>query len=153
MNDVPNVPSKAAAVMLSELALKTEDQIELLHDLGISIASNFETATANIENPTKKRVKGCEVIHLGSHLFLPIRNLKKSLEDEEITLEDYLRKVNQITDSLCEVVDNNTKVMGNPNVRNHMKRLTNTIILGVEAGVIINTMFAIIARDGDDAYD
>lgn len=150
MTDIPHVPSKQAAMMLSEIADMTGDQIELIHDLGISIASNVEAATASIENPTKKRVKGCEVIHLGSHLFIPIRDLKQSLEDGEVDLEGYLRKLNNIVDSLCEVVDNNNEVMSNPRVRDHMKRLANTIILGVEAGVVINTMFTILSREDGD---
>ena len=174
MTDVPNIPSKAAAMMLSELADMTGDQIELVHDLGISVASNLETATAAIENPTKKRslsdvsvavqttaaienptkkrVKGCEIIHLGSHLFVPMRDLKQSLEDGDLDLEGYLRKLNTITDGLCEVVDNNTKVLSNPRVRDHMKRLANTIILGVEAGVVINTMFTILSREEDEDF-
>jgi hypothetical protein len=152
MTDVPNVPSKEAAMMLSELADMTGEQIDIVHDLGISIASNVESATANIENPTKKRAKGCEIIHLGSHLFVPIRDLKQSLEDGNIDLEGYLRQLNTITDSLCDIVDKNNIVMGNPKVRDHMKRLTNTIILGVEAGVVINTMFSILAREEDGDF-
>jgi len=152
MTDVPNVPSKEAAMMLSELADMTGEQIDIVHDLGISIASNVESATANIENPTKKRAKGCEIIHLGSHLFVPIRDLKQSLEDGNIDLEGYLRQLNTITDSLCDIVDKNNIVMGNPKVRDHMKRLTNTIILGVEAGVVINTMFSILAREEDEDF-
>lgn len=152
MTDVPNMPSKEAAMMLSELADMTGEQIDTVHDLGISIASNVESATANIENPTKKRVKGCEIIHLGSHLFVPIRDLKQSLEDGGLDLEDYLRQLNTITDDLCDIVDKNREVMSNPRVRNHMKRLTNTIILGVEAGVVINTMFSILAREEDGDF-
>jgi hypothetical protein len=38
--------------------------------------------------------------------------------------------------------------MANPNIRNHMKRLANTIVIGVEAGSILNTMFGII--DSED---
>ena len=150
MTDVPNMPSKEAAMMLSELADMTGDQIDTVHDLGISIASNIESATANIENPTKKRVKGCEIIHLGSNLFVPVRDLKQSLEDGGLNLEDYLRQLNTITDDLCDIVDKNREVMSNPRVRDHMKRLTNTIILGVEAGVVINTMFSILAREDED---
>ena len=150
MTDVPNMPSKEAAMMLSELADMTGEQIDTVHDLGISIASNIESATANIENPTKKRVKGCEIIHLGSNLFVPVRDLKQSLEDGGLNLEDYLRQLNTITDDLCDIVDKNREVMSNPKVRDHMKRLTNTIILGVEAGVVINTMFSILAREEDE---
>ena len=150
MTDVPNMPSKEAAMMLSELADMTGDQIDTVHDIGISIASNIESATANIENPTKKRVKGCEIIHLGSNLFVPVRDLKQSLEDGGLNLEDYLRQLNTITDDLCDIVDKNREVMSNPRVRDHMKRLTNTIILGVEAGVVINTMFSILAREDED---
>ena len=150
MTDVPNMPSKEAAMMLSELSDMTGDQIDTVHDLGISIASNIESATANIENPTKKRVKGCEIIHLGSNLFVPVRDLKQSLEDGGLNLEDYLRQLNTITDDLCDIVDKNREVMSNPRVRDHMKRLTNTIILGVEAGVVINTMFSILAREDED---
>ena len=150
MTDVPNMPSKEAAMMLSELADMTGEQIDTVHDLGISIASNIESATANIENPTKKRVKGCEIIHLGSNLFVPVRDLKQSLEDGGLNLEDYLRQLNTITDDLCDIVDKNREVMSNPKVRDHMKRLTNTIILGVEAGVVINTMFSILAREDED---
>lgn len=149
MTNVPNMPSKEAAMMLSELADMTGEQIDTVHDLGISIASNVESATANIENPTKKRVKGCEIIHLGSNLFVPIRDLKQSLEDGELDLEDYLHQLNTITDDLCDIVDKNREVMSNPRVRDHMKRLTNTIILGVEAGVVINTMFSILAREDE----
>lgn len=152
MTDVPNMPSKEAAMMLSELADMTGEQIDTVHDLGISIASNIESATANIENPTKKRVKGCEIIHLGSNLFVPVRDLKQSLEDGDLDLEDYLRQLNTITDDLCDIVDKNREVMSNPRVRDHMKRLTNTIILGVEAGVVINTMFSILAREEDEDF-
>ena len=81
-----------------------------------------------------------------------MRDLKQSLEDGDLDLEGYLRKLNTITDGLCEVVDNNTKVLSNPRVRDHMKRLANTIILGVEAGVVINTMFTILSREEDKDF-
>jgi hypothetical protein len=150
MNDDTKIgiPSKQAAMMLSQLADMDYDQVGIIHDLGLGIASTMETIAATIENPPKKIKKGCQVIYLGSQLFLPIRDLKKSLEDGELDLESYLHKLNAITDDLCEITEKNHAVMVNPNIRNHMKRLANTIVIGVEAGSILNTMFGII--DSED---
>jgi len=149
MNDDTKIgiPSKQAAMMLSQLADMDYDQIEMINELGLGIASTMESVAANIENPPKKAKKGCQIIHLGSQLFLPIRDLKKSLEDGELDLETYLRKLSLITDDLCLITENNYSVMVNPNVRNHMKRLANTIVIGVEAGSILNTMFGIIESE------
>jgi hypothetical protein len=142
------IPSKQAAMMLSEIADMDYDQVETIHDLGLGIASTMETVATIIENPPKKMKEGCQVIHLGSQLFLPIRDLKKSLEDGELDLESYLRKLVVITDDLCDITEKNHSVMADTHVRNHMKRLANTVVIGVEAGSILNTMFGII--DSED---
>jgi hypothetical protein len=142
------IPSKQAAMMLSEIADMDYDQVETIHDLGLGIASTMETVATIIENPPKKMKEGCQVIHLGSKLFLPIRDLKKSLEDGELDLESYLRKLVVITDDLCDITEKNHSVMADTHVRNHMKRLANTVVIGVEAGSILNTMFGII--DSED---
>ncbi len=142
------IPSKQAAMMLSQIADMNYDQVDSVHQLGLGIASTMETIATAIENPPNKKKKGCQVIHLGSQLFPAIRDLKQSLDDSELDLETYLRKLTAITDDLCDITEKNHSVMVNPSVRNHMKRLANTIVIGVEAGSILNTMFGII--DSED---
>jgi hypothetical protein len=142
------IPSKQAAMMLSQIADMDYEQLESVHELGLGIASTMETIATAIENPPKKKEKGCQVIYLGSQLFPAIRDLKQSLDDSELDLETYLRKLTAITDDLCEITEKNHFVMVSPSVRTHMKRLANTVVIGVEAGSILNTMFGII--DSED---
>lgn len=120
--------------------------LEWFNDMGMGIASTLEDVTTRIENPTKSRVKGCEVIHLGADLFLPMRTLKQKLEKGGLTFEDYIRQLDQIVIRLDDVVFENKEVLGNPKVRNHMKQLANAVILHLEAGPVLNTMFGILAQ-------
>ena len=60
------IPSKQAAMMLSQIADMNYDQVDSVHQLGLGIASTMETIATAIENPPKKKKKGCQVIHLGS---------------------------------------------------------------------------------------
>lgn len=140
-------PSKNAAMMLSQMHDMSDDELEWYHDMGVGIASTMEDLTAQIENPTKKRVKGCEIIHLGAELFLPMRTLKQRLEAGGLELEDYVRELDQIVDKLSFIVTENQKVLSNPKVRNHMKQLANTVVLHLEAGPVLNTMFGILNQE------
>lgn len=140
-------PSRQAAMLLSELANLSTDELIQLNEIGLGIAHTFETVTANIENPPKKLSAGCQVIHLGSQLFLPIRELKQELDGGELDLEAYLRRLNAITDDLVEIVENNWSAMASKNVREHMRRLTNVIIVELEAGTILN---ALLSEETDD---
>lgn len=144
--------SKQAATMLSEMHDMDHSTLEWFNDMGMGIASTLEEITSRIENPPKDRVKGCEVIHLGSEMFQPMKELKKKLLGDGLLFEDYIRDLDQIVDKLDGVVFENMKVMGNPKVRNHMKSLANAIIMHLEAGPVLNTMFGILAQN-DDNFD
>ena len=133
-------------MMLSSLHDMDDASLEWFNDMGMGIASTLEDVTTRIENPTKSRVKGCEVIHLGADLFLPMRTLKQKLEKGGLTFEDYIRQLDQIVIRLDDVVFENKEVLGNPKVRNHMKQLANAVILHLEAGPVLNTMFGILAQ-------
>jgi len=139
-------PSKQAAMMLSSIHDMDEDDLQWLQDMGMGIASTIEELTTRIENPRKDRVKGCEVIHLGADLFLPMRQLKQKLEVGGLLFEDYIKDLDQIVVRLDQVVFENTKVLGNPRVRNHMKQLANAVIVHLEAGPVLNTMFGILGH-------
>lgn len=143
----PLIPSKEAAMMLSTMQDMDTETLEWLNDMGMGIASTLEDITTRIENPSKTRVKGCEVIHLGAQLFLPMRTLKQKLELGNLNFEDYIKELDQIVDQLDHVVFENQKVLSNPRVRNHMKQLTNAIILHLEAGPVLNTMFGILGQE------
>ena len=139
-------PSKQAAAMLSSMHDMDHTTLEWLNDMGMGIASTIEDITSRIENSPKDRVKGCEVIHLGADLFLPMRSLKKNLEAGGLAFEDYIGELDQIVDRLDQVVFENQKVLSNPKVRNHMKQLANAVILHLEAGPVLNTMFGILSQ-------
>ena len=133
--------------MLSSMHDMDHTTLEWLNDMGMGIASTIEDITSRIENSPKDRVKGCEVIHLGADLFLPMRSLKKKLEAGGLAFEDYIGELDQIVDRLDQVIFENQKVLSNPKVRNHMKQLANAVILHLEAGPVINTMFDILSQD------
>lgn len=139
-------PSKQAAIMLSSMHDMDDTVLEWFNDMGMGIASTLEEITNRIENPTKTRVKGCEVIHLGAELFLPMRTLKQKLELGDLAFEDYIRELDQIVMRLDQVVFENQTVLRNPKVRNHMRQLANAIILHLEAGPVLNTMFGILGH-------
>jgi len=139
-------PSKQAATMLSAMHDMDDTVLEWFNDMGMGITSTLEDVTARIENPPKARTKGCEVIHLGSDLFLPMRALKQKLEAGGLQFEDYIRELDKIVVRLDEVVFANREVLSNPNVRNHMKQLANAVILHLEAGPVLNTMFGILGH-------
>lgn len=140
-------PSKNAAMMLSSMHDMDDDVLEWFNDMGMGIASTMEEITSRIENPPTDRVKGCEVIHLGAELFLPMRSLKQKLEAGGLAFEDYIRELDQIVDRLNHVVCENKKVLSNPKVRNHMKQLANAVVLHLEAGPVLNTMFGILNQE------
>lgn len=143
----PFIPSKQAAMMLSSMHDMDDSTLEWLNDMGMGIAATMEDITVRIENASKERVKGCEVIYLGSELFLPMRMLKQKLESGSLEFEDYIREIDQIVDRLDQIVFENRLVMSNPKVRNHMKQLANAIILHLEAGPVLNTMFGILGQE------
>lgn len=145
-------PSREAAMMLSTIADMSGDEVELIHDLGITITSTVTTITDSIEKPKRVKTNGCQVIHLGSHLFPAISALKDYLNSGELDLETYLRNLIIITDDLCDIVQNNHSVMAKPSVRKHMKRLINTVLVENEAIAVLNTMFSIIAREEDEGF-
>ena len=134
-------PSKQAAIMLSSMRDMDENDLEWLQDMGMGIAATLEDITTRIENPEKERMKGCEVIHLGAELFLPMRTLKQKLETGELVFENYIRELDRIVDRLDQVV------LSNPKVRNHMKQLANAVIVHLEAGPVLNTMFGILGQE------
>jgi hypothetical protein len=140
MTDLFN-PSKQAAAMLSSMREMNDEDLEWLNDMGMGIASTLEEITTRIENPTKVRVQGCEVIHLGAELFLPMRTLKRKLESNDLEFETYIKDLDQIVEKLDQLVFENQKVLSNPKVRNHMRQLANAVILHLEAGPVLNGMF------------
>jgi len=140
MTDLFN-PSKQAAAMLSSMREMNDEDLEWLNDMGMGIASTLEEITTRIEHPTKVRVQGCEVIHLGAELFLPMRTLKRKLESNDLEFETYIKDLDQIVEKLDQLVFENKKVLSNPKVRNHMRQLANAVILHLEAGPVLNGMF------------
>lgn len=140
-------PSKQAAMMLSSINDMDDNDLDWLQDMGMGIASTIEEITARIENPTKNRVKGCEVIQLGAELFLPMRSLKQRLELGDMTLESYMKDLDQIVECFDQIVFANSLVLSNPKVRNHMKQLANSIVVHLEAGAVLNTMFGILSQN------
>ena len=140
-------PSKQAAIMLSSMRDMDENDLEWLQDMGMGIAATLEDITTRIENPEKERMKGCEVIHLGAELFWPMRTLKQKLETGELVFENYIRELDRIVDRLDQVVFENSLVLSNPKVRNHMKQLANAVIVHLEAGPVLNTMFGILGQE------
>lgn len=133
-------------MMLSSIHDMEDDVLDWFNDMGMGISSTMEDITSRIENPQTGRVKGCEVIHLGAELFLPMRSLKQKLDSGGLFFEEYIRELDSIVDQLDKVVYKNKKVMSNPNVRNYMKQLANTVILHLEAGPVLNAMFGILSQ-------
>lgn len=140
-------PSKQAAIMLSSMHSMNENELDWFQDMGMGIAATLEDITTRIENPEKKRMKGCEVIHLGADLFLPMKTLKQKLEVGELGFENYIQDLDQIVDRLDQVVFENQTVLSNPKVRNHMKQLANAVVVHLEAGAVLNTMFGILNKE------
>lgn len=137
--------SNNAAKMLSSMHDMDNSLLEWFNDMGMGIASTMEDVTTCIENPPTDRVKGCEVIHLGAELFLPMRSLKQKLDGGGLAFESYISELDQIVDRLDQIVFENTKVLSNPKVRNHMKQLANAVILHLEAGPVLNAMFGVLS--------
>ncbi len=131
-------PSQQALNMLADLDHMEGNDIEWLQDMSFGIAAIMHDIRAKIENPPpRKKTKECEVIHLGSELFLPIRELKRKLELGS-RLDDYIRGLDEIICKLETVVDKNHEFMYNEKVRSHMKGITNAIVLHLEAGAVVN---------------
>lgn len=141
MMDKFNISEKSLN-MLSELESMDENDIEWLRDMSFGIASIMYDIREKIENPPEKdpeKENDCQVIHLGSELFLPIKKLKKKLE-RGLTLEDYIRNLDDIVCKLEEVIDKNYGVMYNPKVCSHMRDITNNVVVILEAGGILNLL-------------
>lgn len=136
--------SKNAEALLQSLQHMDAETLEWYSDMGMGIASTMESITDRIENPPKKLSKGCQVIYLGSELFLPMRALKNNLEAGALTLEEYVKELDLIVDKLDQIVFENKPVLANSKVRNHMKQLANAIILHLEGGPIMNAMFTFL---------
>ena len=139
-------PSKQALNMLADLDRMNEDDIEWLRDMTFGIASIMHDIRAKIENPLpNNQKKGCEIIHLGSELFLPIKELKQKLEVGS-TLEDYIRGLDEIVCKLEEVIDKNHSLMHKTRIRSHMKQITNAVVVHVEAGAVLNFLLQNLAN-------
>ena len=132
--------SKQAQVMIEELDELTSSEIDWVNDMAMGIATTLKEITDRIENPPKDRVKGCEVIHLGSDLFAPIRTLKEEVNNG-LNLEYYLRDLDEIVEKFGVLLEKNYPVMKNSRVRRHMRDMANAIILNLEAGPILNGLF------------
>jgi hypothetical protein len=130
-------PSQQALNMLADLDHMEENDIEWLQDMTFGIAATMQDIRAKIENPPTHKQMGCQVIHLGSELFRPIRELKQQLELGP-SLDDYIRGLDEIICQLEVVVDKNHEFMYNEKVRVHMKQITNAIIVHLEAGAVLN---------------
>lgn len=150
-----DLPSRQAAMMLSGIANMSDSQLELARDLGLGIAAVMDSVVAMIENPPKKVVratKGAEVIQLCSHLVPATQFLKKDLDAGELDLIAYLRRLTAITDELSDLTEKNYSVMVSSSVREHMKNMANMIVLDVEGGAVLNTMFNILGTELDGDY-
>jgi hypothetical protein len=132
--------SKQAMAMLEELSELPPSEIDWINDMAMGIATTLKEITDRIENPPKEPIKGCEVIHLGAELFTPIRTLKEEINNG-LNLEYYLRDLDEIVERLSVLVERNYIVLKNPKVRRHMRDITNAIILNLEAGPILNSLF------------
>lgn len=143
----PLKPSQNALNMLADLDRMSEYDIEWLQDMTFGVASIVHDIRAKIENPPTQKDERCQIIHLGSELFLPIRELKRKL-DVGSRLDDYVRDLDQIVCKLEEVVDKNHEFMYNPKVRNHMKQITNAVVVNVEAGAVLNFLLQRLANQG-----
>jgi hypothetical protein len=156
MSDI-GIPSRPAAMMLSEMANMNINEIELVNDLGLGIASVMEDVREMIENPPKKRYKqeGAEVIQLCSHLIPAVQELKTELHYGNLDLTSYLQRLSSITDELSLLTEKNHSSMVSPAVRNHMRNMANIVLLDAEAGAVVNTMFNIIGTElsSDDDSD
>ena len=133
--------SKQAEKMLSDLKILSDDETYWLQDMCFGIASTMETITSRIENPPKEKPKGCSVIHVGFELFLPIKELKQRLEYEQLRLIDYITSLDLVVEDFSKIVEKNYVVMNNSKVRSHMKNMANVIVLQLEAGAVLNSMF------------
>lgn len=149
------VPSEQAAMMLSELALMREDDMTHLYDIGVSVADVLGQITEQIENPppASKRKDGCEIIHPGFELFPLMRELKEELDKGELELESYLRQAQVICDDFIELLETHRSTLANGKVREHMRRLANVILVELEVGPVLNTMFNIIDRSNNSGDD
>ena len=127
--------------MLTDLHILSDDEVYWLQDMCFGIASTMETITSKIENPPKDKPKGCSVIHVGFELFLPIKELKQRLEYEQLRLIDYITSLDLVVEDFSKIVEKNYVVMNNSKVRSHMKNMANVIVLQLEAGAVLNSMF------------
>lgn len=134
-------PSKKAEKMLLDLHMLSDDENYWLQDMCFGIASTMETITSKIENPPKDKPKGCSVIHVGFELFFPIKELKQRLEHEQLRLIDYITSLDLVVEDFSKIVDKNYSIMSNSKVRSHMKNMANVIVLQLEAGAVLNSMF------------
>ena len=127
--------------MLTDLHILSDDEVYWLQDMCFGIASTMETITSKIENPPKDKPTGCSVIHVGFELFLPIKELKQRLEYEQLRLIDYITSLDLVVEDFSKIVEKNYVVMNNSKVRSHMKNMANVIVLQLEAGAVLNSMF------------
>lgn len=132
--------SKQATAMIAEIDHLPSSDLDWINDMAMGIATTLKEITERIENPPKEKNKGCEIIHLGSDIFLPIRCLKEEILNG-ISLEYYLRDLDEIVEKLASLIEKNYIVMKNPKVRRYMRDMTNAVILNLEAGPILNGLF------------
>ena len=133
--------SKQAEKMLLDLRILSEEEIYWLQDMCFGIASTMETITSKIENPPKDKPKGCTIIHVGFELFFPMKEIKQKLLSDKLRLVDYITCLDLVVEDLSKIVDNNYPIMGNPKIRSHMKNMANAVVLQLEAGAVLNSMF------------
>lgn len=140
--------SEHGAKLIEELADMPKRESEKLTELAIMLANNLRTIMDYIEKPESKVSNN--VIHFAGSLFLPIKNLKKELVSDELDIETYLLRLNDIIDNLLEIAANNLPVMKHKGVYKHMREITNVIIRDLEAGAVLNTMFALVDDLSED---
>ena len=134
-------PSKKAEKMLLDLHMLSDDENYWLQDMCFGIASTMETITSRIENPPKEKPKGCTIIHAGFELFIPIKELKQQLVSDKLGLVDYITSLDLVVEDFSKIVEKNYEVMSNSKVRSHMKNMANVIVIQLEAGAVLNSMF------------
>lgn len=147
-NDQDFVLSKHGAKLVEEMANMTPREADTVADIAITIANNLQTITDYIENP--QIGIGSNVIYFAGQLFMPIKSLKKQLVGDKLDLESYLRKLNVIVDELLEISVNNIPAMKQVSVYKHMKTITNVIVQELEAGAVLNTIFALSESNAED---
>ena len=97
-----------------------------------------KTAPAN-DNAEQPEEKLAPVIHLGTGVYKPTREVRDKLAAGKMGTEEYLGCVAVVIDMMAETVQHNEPNLASmPKVKEHMKALYNAVLLGLEAHHVIS---------------